>query len=735
LIRVQPIIPKILFTTEQNGPMPMFDSFLAAQAATIQSRRLIGQAMSDPEFQALGRGSDTTAEATFAENLAVTIPRGSPMIQITVTDADRNAAATAVKTLIKAYLANYEVEEGASGNQPINQLSSVKTALQAQLDVKKSEIRGVAGEYEPSALQSIYDSKLKEKTDLERQLRDTQMKLALLPPAPTTGPSSQPASTMSEAMIAQDAIIQQLTGERSKIEWQMKVDEITFGAHHRKMQEDQQRLKIFEDAIEARRKVLRSSPAQVVTTGASGSQEMSRPQLQVTQEILQKEIQQLEADTHLLSQKIRQIEDLRAEEQTIRERYEAADNREVALSTEKPNVSGRMSVISYGDLPVTPDKDRRKAMAAVGGLGLAGLGVGIVALLGFLDRRMHYIDAARSRLKSVDRMLGVLPELPEDLTDPEQASAAAYCVHRIRAMLQIRQRATGHKIFAITSPAPGDGKTSLTITLGMSMASCGCRTLLIDCDMDGGGLTSRFGHVVRRPLGQILLDSGAIGEAKLQDAIELAHKKGIKLGKALLELGHVPEQTIREALKQQRITAPGLIEVLKGENVERAIRTTGYPLLSVLPLGCSPSTQSGKLSPSAMRILLDRVADNYDLVLIDCGPILGSVEAAIVSAEADGVVLVVSRGGDRTAAEDAVNLLNTAGAMVEGIVFNRARHEDVAGSVYSSSSSARSLRSTPEPKSSSHGFGGVESAAAMHGARRSAHVPNADGANTADDES
>jgi Mrp family chromosome partitioning ATPase len=132
-----------------------------------------------------------------------------------------------------------------------------------------------------------------------------------------------------------------------------------------------------------------------------------------------------------------------------------------------------------------------------------------------------------------------------------------------------------------------------------------------------------------------------------------------------------------------------------------------------------------------MRIMLDRVADNYDLVLIDCGPILGSVEAAIVSAEADGVVLVISRGGDRTAAEDALNLLNAAGAMVEGIVFNRARHEDVAGSVYSSSSSVRSMRSNAEPKSPS-GFGGVESAAAMHGATRSPQAPNAGDTDTSD---
>jgi receptor protein-tyrosine kinase len=320
-------------------------------------------------------------------------------------------------------------------------------------------------------------------------------------------------------------------------------------------------------------------------------------------------------------------------------------------------------------------------------------------LLGFLDRRMHHIDAARSRLKPAERLLGVLPELPSDFADPVAAADTAHCVHRIRAMLQIRQRASGHKTYAITSPAPGDGKTSLTITLGMSLASSGCRTVLVDCDMDGRGLSAKLARNARRPIGQVLLDMGVIGEANLQEAVELARERGVRLGAALVQLGHVKQAQVEQALRDQRAAAPGLAEALGGEAFEKALHPTAYPHLCVLPLGTTLGTNAGKLAPQALRRLLDRLAERFDAVLVDCGPILGSVEAAIVSAEADGVILLVSRGGDRKAAENAVGMLTAAGASVEGVVFNRALPHDLLVSGYSSSSS-RGMYASRERKAS-----------------------------------
>jgi hypothetical protein len=54
-------------------------------------------------------------------------------------------------------------------------------------------------------------------------------------------------------------------------------------------------------------------------------------------------------------------------------------------------------------------------------------------------------------------LLGILPELPDRLTDPAQAATAAHCVHQIRTMLQINS-GEGRNVFAVTSASPGDGR-------------------------------------------------------------------------------------------------------------------------------------------------------------------------------------------------------------------------------------------------------------------------------------
>src|SRR5581483_6965786 len=126
-----------------------------------------------------------------------------------------------------------------------------------------------------------------------------------------------------------------------------------------------------------------------------------------------------------------------------------------------------------------------------------------VVAAAFMDRRLRSPDQAeRGRLHAP--MLGLLPRLPEDLSDPAQAALAAHCVHEVRTLLQIWSRRSRHRVFAITSPNPGAGKTSLTLALGASYATANLRTLVVDCDLIAGGLTRRVEAIVRRKLGQIL---------------------------------------------------------------------------------------------------------------------------------------------------------------------------------------------------------------------------------------
>ena len=94
-------------------------------------------------------------------------------------------------------------------------------------------------------------------------------------------------------------------------------------------------------------------------------------------------------------------------------------------------------------------------------------------------------------------MIGVLPNLPKQLSDPEQADIAAHSVQQIRMQLQLEASAEKTQVIAVTSPMPGDGKTSLAMSLGLSFAAARSRTLLIDFDLYGRGLTRQSECIVR----------------------------------------------------------------------------------------------------------------------------------------------------------------------------------------------------------------------------------------------
>ena len=75
---------------------------------------------------------------------------------------------------------------------------------------------------------------------------------------------------------------------------------------------------------------------------------------------------------------------------------------------------------------------------------------------------------------------------------------------------------------------------------------------------------------------------------------------------------------------------------------------------------------------------------------MDTGPVLSSIEAAVLAQEVDGVVFVIGRGQQQSVVERAVRRLDSLGARLEGFVFNRAQPNDFLRASYGSSSSHRS---------------------------------------------
>lgn len=77
---------------------------------------------------------------------------------------------------------------------------------------------------------------------------------------------------------------------------------------------------------------------------------------------------------------------------------------------------------------------------------------------------------------------------------------------------------------------------------------------------------------------------------------------------------------------------------------QEVIQRTSTDMLSVLAAGPVPHHPSELLSSKEMGSLLERLRDDYDLIIIDTPAIMSYTDAQIVAAQSDGVVLVIDSG-------------------------------------------------------------------------------------------
>jgi Mrp family chromosome partitioning ATPase len=145
---------------------------------------------------------------------------------------------------------------------------------------------------------------------------------------------------------------------------------------------------------------------------------------------------------------------------------------------------------------------------------------------------------------------------------------------------------------------------------------------------------------------------------------------------------------------------PGVFEAIAAGTIRKRLRKAARNLY-LLPAGQVGINDYFSVSAAKLRPLLAEARRHFDVVLIDTGPILGSVEAAVLAREVDGVLFTVSRNQRRAVVERAIHRLNTLDARLEGMIFNRARAEDFETSLYSTSST-RSIRSMPSTNGKSH---------------------------------
>ncbi len=95
--------------------------------------------------------------------------------------------------------------------------------------------------------------------------------------------------------------------------------------------------------------------------------------------------------------------------------------------------------------------------------------------------------------------------------------------------------------------------------------------------------------------------------------------------------------------------------------------------LQVLACGPIPPNPSELLQSNAMEKLLLDLRDNFDVVILDAPPLLPVTDAALLSAQADGALVVVRHGKTtRDQLSHAIERLEAVDAKAVGVVINLA---------------------------------------------------------------
>ena len=364
-------------------------------------------------------------------------------------------------------------------------------------------------------------------------------------------------------------------------------------------------------------------------------------------ESLREAIEAREGAILALNQQGVQYNILKREFETNRELYDGLLQRMkeigVAAGVQENNIAVIDEALPAG-APFKPNLSRNLALALVLGL-MAGVGLALV--LEFFDSTIHRtedLEALTSR-----PVLGLVPMVKQkqmradnqDAALPERAvghysakfpkSSVSEAFRSLRTSLMFSTPEGMPSTILVTSPGPGDGKTTTAINLATVMAQNGSRVLLIDADLRKPRLHRDFG-------------------------------------------------------KPQ---SPGLsnrIASATGEQSDSAsILPTDVEGLFVMPSGNSAPNPAELLSSERMGKIIAMSGRAFDHVVIDTAPILGLADSMVLSRQVDGVIVVTSAG--KTAKESiktSMKRLQQVRAPVLGMVLNTVDLESPDYAYYSS---------------------------------------------------
>ncbi|MBL8880823.1 MAG: polysaccharide biosynthesis tyrosine autokinase [Phycisphaerales bacterium] len=650
LIEVSPMIPRIVYKTEDNGLIPLYQQFLNNQVTIVRSPLVLERVLDHPEIQ----GTQWFREAQFAaigvvgsrleairKELRVSTAPKTSFVDVRFTAEKAADATLIVNTVIDEYLKHVNEQARQFDDAVYQQLAQEHASLRSTIEGHKAVVARLRGDLlttTPGDLlaqqRTRMDQKISDVETLQREIAVAQWQLEQLKALrePTTQPaenaSSQPSATASAPVkprYERDSEWRKLFMDVKGAEQRIALEGKHLGEEHFRMAELRSQLEHARENLRTREQQLDDTGTEAGSPFASSANthagfdmdvdslaahvERMRYEERIRSEDVSNERARVERTASAAQLLEKESSDLKYAE----DRFNEVRQRKVAMEIER-RAPGSIRIQDRAITPSMPSNSTRRLLLAAMGL-LCGLGCGVAAAFvrGMTAPSIQQVDDFAAY--SGAAVLGNVPlsRSASDETEWEQ-TVKAECIRMVRTAILERLEEGRGSVIQVTSAGPGAGKTSVALLLSESFAKCGKRVLLVDGD-------------VRRPT--------------------VFTRCGVPL-------------------------EPGLLGLLAARATdEQAIVHLEAGQFAVLPSGRMKNTRESELiSNGALTQCMKRWRQAFDVILVDSPPMLPVADARILSRQVDGTVLVVREGHcQRSEVADSLAQLNLAGGRLLGVVF------------------------------------------------------------------
>lgn len=623
-----------------------FEVFRATQIALIKGNSVLNVALANPNMQQVKLlQQEDNPSMWLQENLDVRFEGGSELLRVSLTEGTERPEE--LKTIVDAVCTAYL--DKVVRESRLDRIK-VKDALIVNHNKIKDEIRdkwdqyrqiaadlGIAeGQFDPSVrmLFEEFAAKLKEKSNLENQIRTIQLEFARWKAGHDNPDLKQ---QQIDFQVSQDPELQMMEQEVMMLNAQLRDSQKrSNGRQNREMERIQKDIALTQQQIQTHRAQVKQQIEQQIANAPDIELAIYTEEFQRQLQFAAGRLQQVTAGRDIensdgeivremgLDELKKELENKAAGSTDLMVRQAELDQlnqiaNDLARRIESWEIElgadPRVSLVEAAYIMPGINKFQRYAITALGSIGALALTCAGIGYLEFLGRRLNGPEQVDEGLGL--RVVGTLPALnAKRMMNPKHPLVAQLTesIDSVRTALMHDSTSKPRQVVMVTSPAAKEGRTTVASQLAASLARAGRRTLLIDGDL-------------RRP--------------------------------ALHSLFDVPLED-------------GLCEVLRAEaEVTDVVRPTHAEGLWLMTAGYCDADAVHAMATDQIQPVFEKLRADYDFVIIDGAPVLGLSDSLMMGQHCDGALLSVLR--DHTSLPSiykSTELLRSVGVRLVGAVVN-----------------------------------------------------------------